>query len=104
MRSMTRTAGLVTGGVDTHGRSHHAAVLDEVGRQLGDREFPTTPMGYRRCWRGCVATASSSASVWKAPARSEPRGRESYETLACGSSRSTVPIASLGGPRASLTR
>ncbi len=41
----TRTAG-VTGGVDTHGHTHHAAVLDHLGRQLGDREFPTTPAGY----------------------------------------------------------
>ena len=28
------------GGVDTHGQTHHAAVIDGVGRQLGDREFP----------------------------------------------------------------
>jgi len=34
-------------GVDTHGQTHHAAVLDHLGRQLGDREFPTTPSGYR---------------------------------------------------------
>ncbi len=38
---------LVTGGVDTHGRTHHAAVLDELGRPLGDREFPATRAGYR---------------------------------------------------------
>ena len=37
----------VTGGVDTHGCTHHAAVIDDVGRHLGDREFPTTPTGYR---------------------------------------------------------
>ena len=37
----------MTGGVDTHGQTHHAAVLDALGRQLGDREFPTTPAGYR---------------------------------------------------------
>ncbi|RZU72867.1 transposase [Micromonospora kangleipakensis] len=36
------------GGVDTHGDTHHAAVLDEVGRQLADRSFPTTPAGYRQ--------------------------------------------------------
>ena len=41
-----RTPG-VTGGVDTHGQTHHAAVLDQLGRQLGDPEFPTTPGGYR---------------------------------------------------------
>jgi len=47
MTTMTMTTSGVTGGVDTHGRTHHAAVLDHLGRQLGDREFPTTPSGYR---------------------------------------------------------
>ncbi len=47
MTSMTSTAVFVTGGVDTHGQTHHAAAIDRVGRQLGDREFPTTPAGYR---------------------------------------------------------
>jgi transposase len=38
----------VIGGVDTHGLTHHAAVIDAVlGRQLGDREFPATGAGYR---------------------------------------------------------
>jgi transposase len=36
----------VTGGVDTHGRTHHAAVVDEVGRVLGDGEFPASADGY----------------------------------------------------------
>lgn len=47
MTSMTPRTGAVTGGVDTHGQTHHAAVLDPLGRQLGDYEFPTTPTGYR---------------------------------------------------------
>lgn len=47
MTSMTTTTLDVTGGVDTHGKTHHAGVLDPLGRQLGDREFPTTPAGYR---------------------------------------------------------
>ncbi len=49
MTSMTSPTAPVTviGGVDTHGQTHHAAVIDQVGRQLGDREFPTTPAGYR---------------------------------------------------------
>ena len=47
MTTMTNLATAVTGGVDTHGQTHHAAVLDHVGRELGDREFPTTPSGYR---------------------------------------------------------
>ena len=47
MTSMTTQAGPVTGGIDTHGGTHHAAAVDAVGRHLGDREFPTTPAGYR---------------------------------------------------------
>jgi len=47
MTSMTRTTVGVTGGVDTHGQSHHAAVIDHLGRQLSDREFPASPVGYR---------------------------------------------------------
>ncbi len=47
MTSMTMVTGPVTGGVDTHGQTHHAAAIDQVGRQLGDREFPATPAGYR---------------------------------------------------------
>ncbi len=41
------TARAVIGGLDTHGQTHHAAVIDDVGRQLGDREFPANPAGYR---------------------------------------------------------
>lgn len=45
---MTHDAREVIGGVDTHGRTHHAAVIDALlGRQLDDREFPATTAGYR---------------------------------------------------------
>jgi len=37
----------VVGGVDTHGLTHHAAVVDQTGRVLGDKEFPATAAGYR---------------------------------------------------------
>lgn len=37
----------VTGGVDTHGDVHVAAVLDVVGRVLDTSSFPTTTAGYR---------------------------------------------------------
>ena len=46
MTSMTTAMVRVIGGVDTHGPSHHAAVIDGVGRQLDDREFPASPAGY----------------------------------------------------------
>ena len=38
----------VIGGVDTHGLTYHAAVIDAVfGRQLGDEQFPATAAGHR---------------------------------------------------------
>ena len=36
----------VTGGVDTHSATQHAAALDHVGRLLGTREFGANPIGY----------------------------------------------------------
>lgn len=38
---------LVTAGVDTHQATHHVALIDSAGRELGDREFPATTQGYR---------------------------------------------------------
>jgi transposase len=37
----------VIGGADTHADTVHIAAIDQVGRPLGDREFATTPAGYR---------------------------------------------------------
>jgi transposase len=34
--------------VDTHGRTHHAAVIDQQGRLLGDREFAADSSGYQQ--------------------------------------------------------
>jgi transposase len=52
--SMPKRPRIVIGGVDTHGRTHHAAVLDAQGRLLGDREFPADRDGYRQLlgWLG----------------------------------------------------
>ncbi|MCU1671264.1 MAG: family transposase [Blastococcus sp.] len=43
---MTSAALDVFGGVDTHGRTHHAAAIDGAGRLLGDAEFAATAAGY----------------------------------------------------------
>lgn len=37
----------VIGGVDTHSATHHAAVIDPIGRQLADREFPADSAGHQ---------------------------------------------------------
>ncbi|SDS58943.1 Transposase [Streptomyces sp. TLI_053] len=47
MTSMTHDNPEITGGVDTHGLTHHAAVIDPLGRHLADQEFPATIAGYR---------------------------------------------------------
>lgn len=39
---------VVAGGVDTHGRTHQAAVVDALGRILGTAEFEVSADGYRR--------------------------------------------------------
>lgn len=38
---------LVVGGVDTHQRTHHAALVDEQLRPVADQEFPADLAGYR---------------------------------------------------------
>jgi transposase len=48
---MAASKGSVTGGVDTHQSTHHAAVLDAAGRLLGDAEFPATAACYTHLLR-----------------------------------------------------
>ena len=45
--SMAATKAAVTGGIDTHGKTHHAAIVDQTGRVLADQQFAATPAGYR---------------------------------------------------------
>lgn len=44
---MTGNQGDVIGGVDTHKRTHHAAVITSDGELIGSREFPATSGGHR---------------------------------------------------------
>jgi transposase len=57
---MTNTSLEVYGGVDTHGDTHHVAVIDSVGRPLGDREFPANQAGYRQLveWLAAFGTVA----------------------------------------------
>ncbi|MHC3472672.1 hypothetical protein ACYF6T_28830 [Streptomyces sp. 7R007] len=69
---MTYDRAEITGGVDTRGLPHHAAVIDSVGRPLADREFPATIRGYRdlRDWmraHGRLAAVGGKAPVPAAP-------------------------------------
>ncbi|GAA5018676.1 IS110 family transposase [Actinopolymorpha pittospori] len=45
---MARNRPEVYGGVDTHGRTHHAAAISRAGEVIADREFAATPTGYRQ--------------------------------------------------------
>lgn len=47
MTIMSHQAAEVIGGIDTHGDTHHAAVIDRLGRHLADKEFPANGAGYR---------------------------------------------------------
>ena len=62
---MTTEATTVIGGVDTHKRTHYAAVLDEHGRLLDHREFPAADRGYQQllAWiRGSRAMCRKTSS------------------------------------------
>lgn len=48
MMAVTDSAAKVVAGVDTHADTIHVAVVDSVGRDIGDREFLTTALGYRQ--------------------------------------------------------
>jgi len=39
---------VVIGGVDTHNLTHHAAVVDEVGRIVGSEQFDVSAAGYKQ--------------------------------------------------------
>ena len=56
MTTMTDRHRRVTGGVDTHRDVHVVAALDERGVELGVKEFPATPAGYRQAlrWLRCL--------------------------------------------------
>lgn len=61
MTSMTDQIMEVTAGVDTHGETHHAAIVDPLGRHLGDRGFDATAKGYRQLlsWLGSFGTVTA---------------------------------------------
>jgi transposase len=44
---MTEHPGGVIGGVDTHGATHHGALIDPIGRHLADRQFPADTAGHQ---------------------------------------------------------
>jgi transposase len=46
MSRISGKTGVVVGGVDTHSWTHHVAVIDDLGREVRDCEFPATAAGY----------------------------------------------------------
>lgn len=47
MTAPARPAPVVVGGADTHADTVHVAAISTLGREVADREFPTTAAGYR---------------------------------------------------------
>ncbi|MGW4094121.1 IS110 family transposase [Nocardia sp. NPDC004750] len=46
MSSTHCAAPVIYAGVDTHAGTHHVAIVNEHGKKVADREFPTTSAGY----------------------------------------------------------
>jgi transposase len=69
---MPKRTRVVIGGVDTHGRTHHAAVIDQQGRLLGDRQFPADRAGYRQLLGWLGRHGQLRAVGWKAAAATAP--------------------------------
>jgi len=46
----------VIAGIDTHKDTHHAAIIDHLGRKICDREFPATGAGYRALLAWLIGT------------------------------------------------
>ncbi len=74
MSGMTGETGVVIGGVDTHSQTHYVAVIDRLGREVGDREFPATAAAMRALagwlrgfgelvWDGVGGTSSYGAGL-----------------------------------------
>lgn len=61
-RETSQTCEQVYGGIDTHEDTIHVAVISGEGRDLDDREFPTTPAGYRRAL-GFIASYGEPIAV-----------------------------------------
>jgi hypothetical protein len=72
MTSMTSTRTVVTVGVDTHSDTHHAAVVDEVGRPLADAACATTTAGYRQLLGWAEGLGRGAPTESRAPAPTEP--------------------------------
>ena len=58
-------SGVVVGGVDTHSQTYHAAVIDHLGREISDCEFPATMAGYAALAGWLRGFGESSWSEWK---------------------------------------
>ncbi|MDN6170511.1 IS110 family RNA-guided transposase [Brevibacterium aurantiacum] len=52
---MTGTPPNVYAGIDTHQATNHVGIVNELGKKLGDKEFPTTSTGYKDLLKFIVA-------------------------------------------------
>jgi transposase len=63
----------ITGGVDTHKDTYHAAVVLMNGRRLADAQFPASAAGYRVLLGWIRDFGRLHAVGWRAPALMAPR-------------------------------
>jgi len=78
--------------VDTHADVHHAAVVDELGRWLGDRGFATTSAGYAELW-GWAGSFGAIAAAGVEGTSSYGAGLTRYLALhTCGGISCDTPV------------
>jgi hypothetical protein len=68
---------------NTHGDTYHGAIVDSIGRHLGDREFPATALGFR----GLFAWATWATSFGQVERGVEGIGPTVLCSPACCSAR-----------------
>jgi hypothetical protein len=93
----------VIAGVDTHLDVHVAAVVDEVGRTLGTREFRPTQTDTRSCSNGFEATAIWSELASRELVLTAPAWPDSCRKLVSASWRSHGPTDAADARRERVT-
>jgi transposase len=84
-------AGALFGGIDTHKDTVHVAVVDQLGRHLGDREFATTGAGYA----SALAWLNGHGDI----ARAGVEGTGSYGAgITAAFTRAGVPVVEVDRP------
>ena len=102
--TIVEAARTVTGGIDTHGETHVAAVLDEVGGLLATESFEANPDGYSALLSWLAGFGAVGKVGVEGTGAYAPDWPDSSPEPASRSSRSIDPTARTASAPASPTR